>query len=87
VTREELIALAKDIECDSVRRNPDLFALAHEFLAVVESERVGEQIIADYSRVLDALPCPLHGQCVPFALEEIARLKRLDKKPRANRVS
>lgn len=32
-------------------------------------------LIADRDRVLDALPCPAHGRCVPHALEEIARLR------------
>lgn len=45
---------------------------------VEELERevaLGDTIIAERNRVLDALPCPLHGQCVPHALDTIKSLR------------
>ena len=40
-----------------------------------EEVRVADQLIAERNRVLDALPCPVHGQCVPHALNAIASLQ------------
>lgn len=37
---------------------------------------VADAIIHERNRVLDALPCPSHGQCVPHALDEIVSLKQ-----------
>lgn len=37
--------------------------------------RVGDALIHNRDLVLDALRCPAHGRCVPFALQEIVRLK------------
>lgn len=34
-----------------------------------------DKIIADRNLVLEALPCPVHGQCVPHAIDEIAKLR------------
>lgn len=40
-----------------------------------EELRITGQLLDDRNRVLAALPCPLHGACVPHALEVIERLK------------
>lgn len=37
--------------------------------------RAGDQIMNNWAKVLDALPCPVHGRCVPHALLEIIQLK------------
>jgi hypothetical protein len=39
------------------------------------SAAIGDKLLAERNRVLDALPCPTHGQCVPHALDEIDRLR------------
>lgn len=36
---------------------------------------VDDQLLADRQRILDACPCPVHGSCIPYVLEQIARLK------------
>jgi len=41
---------------------------------------VQEKLINERDRVLDLLPCPKHGKCVPFAIEEIERLKNVEHK-------
>jgi hypothetical protein len=43
-------------------------------------EQIGyyDRIIEAQNRVTDALSCPVHGRCTPGALEEIARLRRLE---------
>lgn len=38
---------------------------------------VSDQIIANYAQVLDALPCPEHGRCVPHVVDALAELARL----------
>lgn len=40
-----------------------------------EEIRLDDELLAERDKVLDALPCPSHGRCVPFALQEIVRLK------------
>lgn len=33
-----------------------------------------DQLLADRDRILDACPCPAHGRCVPYVLEQLAGL-------------
>lgn len=42
--------------------------------------RVDDELLKDRDRLLEAIPCPTHGACVPFALEEIKRLRGLETK-------
>jgi hypothetical protein len=37
------------------------------------------KLLADRNRVLEALECPAHGQCVPGALEQIERLRTAER--------
>lgn len=42
---------------------------------------VTDQILANRQQVLDAIPeCPVHGKCVPHALEWIQEMKKLTLK-------
>lgn len=77
--RDEAIALAKryvEVPHTWCLSHEDAPLLARALLEEVKCTEIGDKIIADRNRVLDALPCPIHGQCVPHALEEIARLKQ-----------
>lgn len=38
--------------------------------------KVTDQLLADRQRILDLFECPVHGECVPFAIEEIGRLRQ-----------
>lgn len=37
---------------------------------------IDNKLIAERNRVFDALPCPIHGQCAPGALQQVELLKR-----------
>jgi hypothetical protein len=37
---------------------------------------VADRLIEERDKILDRLPCPLHGRCVPHVLETIDRLER-----------
>ena len=51
---------------------------------IAEELRATDELLADRQRVLDAIPpCPVHGQCVPHALQWIERMKKLDGKEAA----
>lgn len=41
-----------------------------------EEIEVSERIIADRDRILDALPCPVHGRCVPHVLEKLTEWRK-----------
>lgn len=62
IPSEQIIALGERIHA---------FAVAY----AAQQLEVADKIIAERDRVLDALPCPTHGRCVPHALEEVARLR------------
>ena len=41
-----------------------------------EELKLTERLLLERSRVLESIPqCPVHGECVPFALEWIERAK------------
>lgn len=48
--------------------------------------QVVDGLLKDRQRLLEALPCPVHGECVSYAIDEIERLKGLELKqcPNAN---
>lgn len=58
-------------DADACRAGAD----ALDRLAQAELEiRVSDELLADRNRILDALPCPQHGPCVPYVLEQIGKL-------------
>lgn len=65
------------IEVEYVRA--DLFeALQTELKAAKEEIELDDKLLADRNRLLEAIPeCPVHGACVPHALEWIEKAKAL----------
>jgi hypothetical protein len=57
----ELLARMK-AERDELRR---------ENKSLKEEIAIDDKLIETRNRILDALPCPVHGQCVPYVLEWI----------------
>lgn len=58
-------------ECVAKRAGAD----ALDRLAQKDEEiRVLTALVDERNRVLSAVPCPEHGPCVPYALEQVARL-------------
>lgn len=53
--------------------------LKNEVAELTRETQADNTIIADYKRVLDAIPaCPAHGSdCVPHAVEWVERVKTL----------
>jgi hypothetical protein len=47
-------------------------ALRDELIAARAEIAIDDQLLAERNRILDALPCPEHGPCVPYVLEWIA---------------
>jgi hypothetical protein len=39
--------------------------------------QVVDGMLHDRQRLLEILPCPVHGECVPYAVSEVKRLKAL----------
>lgn len=63
---------------DAIHGIEDHFEV-HSALSQMRHEiRISDQLIAERDRILDALPCPIHGRCVPFVLEWIERKKKLE---------
>lgn len=50
--------------------------ILQRFDKLQENLDVSDKIITERNRLLDALLCPVHGQCVPHALEQIAKLQK-----------
>lgn len=46
--------------------------------AQAEEIEISDKILADRKRITDLLSCPVHGECVPHAVEEIKRLQTIN---------
>ena len=44
--------------------------------ALREEVALGDKIIADRDRLLNMFDCPAHGQCIPYAMEQIEALRK-----------
>lgn len=45
-------------------------------LALTEEIRLDDALIAERDRLLNLFECPDHGQCVPYAMEQVAALRK-----------
>lgn len=45
-------------------------------LALTEEIRLDDALIAERERLLNLFECPDHGQCVPYAMEQVAALRK-----------
>jgi len=53
----------------------DLFSVRHS--ALIEDLNVTNTLYEERQRVLDVIPkCPVHGKCVPYAIEWIENAKQ-----------
>lgn len=50
--------------------------LKAEVEALREEVALGDKIIADRDRLLNMFDCPAHGQCIPYAMEQIEALRK-----------
>jgi regulator of replication initiation timing len=48
---------------------------AKEASALREELRISDAIIAERGRLLDMFDCPEHGQCVPFAMDQVQAMR------------
>lgn len=66
---------------DDARQREGWLIEIHDLKLALEAARkeiaLDDEIIAGRTSVLDALPCPVHGPCVPRALEQIEKFKTL----------
>ena len=62
---------------------PALLDAAGERERLKAEVETDDRLIADRDRILDRLPCPTHGRCIPHVLEQIdalqARVAALEK--------
>lgn len=58
------------IDATNLRRQKDA-----ELEKLREENAVLQSLVNERNRILDAVPCPNHGRCVPFVLEEFERLR------------
>lgn len=70
----ERIEMKRYIE-DRLARGLDTPELdGKEVLALLDEIETGDKIIIERNRLLDAIPaCPVHGQCVPHAIEWVEK--------------
>lgn len=53
--------------------------VANARIAELEREvAIDNQLLASYDHLLSMFDCPAHGKCVPFAMDEIKRLRSLE---------
>lgn len=50
--------------------------LKAEVEALREEVALDDKIIADRDRLLNMFDCPAHGQCIPYAMEQIEALRK-----------
>ena len=43
---------------------------------LIDHIKVQEKIINGRNKILDLLPCPIHGQCVPYVINWIKERKK-----------
>ncbi len=55
----------------------DIYDLTAEIRAIRQELEVSDKIIYERDRLLDELPCKLHGRCVPHAIEEVRALRKI----------
>jgi hypothetical protein len=57
-------------------------------IAELEAEvELGDRLLAIRKELLDLFECPAHGECVPFAIEEVKRFRAIvDKLPKCWRL-
>lgn len=53
----------------------ELARLRAEIASLNEEVAIDDKLLADRQRILDAVPCPDHGPCVPHVLKEFERLR------------
>lgn len=51
-----------------------------EVASLREEVAISDKLLAERNRLLDLFECPVHGPCVPHAIEEVAKLRRLLRK-------
>lgn len=57
-------------------KSKEVIADAKRTVAELESEiEISNKLIQERNRLLSEFDCPEHGQCVPFAIEEISKLR------------
>lgn len=96
MTKDELDAILERVDigmCNGALGSSclkDRKALLAEVGRLTAEVAFDNALLAERQRVLDALPCPVHGPCVPYAIEKIewlrAEAERLDEALRTRPV-
>lgn len=76
-----------DEQSKNIRADATFIAAAPAIIRQLRRERdaaraeiaTDDLLLAERNRILDALPCPVHGPCVPYVLEFIERQKKVDE--------
>ncbi|MBB1614505.1 hypothetical protein A9978_18880 [Pseudomonas sp. UMC65] len=72
--RLECLLEIKKIDAKTYREASERFQGENEELK--EDVRIGDKIIAERDRLLSLFECPVHGKCVPYAMEQVVALRK-----------
>lgn len=71
-TVEKLLLLGREQRLEIQRWRHDNKEQERRIHALEKEVLVSDKLIAERNRILDADPCPVHGQCVPHILERLS---------------
>ena len=71
---DDLIEAHRDDAAHDIEDHRQVFNALVQMRAEIQ---VDDSLLKDRNRILAALPCPIHGPCVPYVLEQLEALKRL----------